>query len=380
MIVLMVAFYLLFPVLVICLCQRFPAVDKVGAVIICYIAGILIGNLPVLPAGSDRVLDGLTTVTIPIALPLLLFSLDIRQWLRLAGKTVLSLGLILVAVTVMAGAGSLLFGGRVDEAWKISGLMIGVYTGGTPNLAAIKTALSVEPSTYLAIHTADVAVSAVYILFAITVAQKFFLRFLPPFATRNADPGTDTREDINDYAGIFRRPVVIGLIKALGLSAGIFAIGGGLTLVLPDGVAMAAAILAITTLGIGASLIQRIRQLPKTFQFGQYFILVFCLAVASMADLGRLLHTAPVLLVWVTFMVFGTMLLHMLLAMVFKVDADTVLITSVSAICSPPFVPIVAGALKNREIVVSGLTTGIIGYAIGNYLGVFGAYLLRGLG
>ena len=117
-----------------------------------------------------------------------------------------------------------------------------------------------------------------------------------------------------------------------------------------------------------------------TFQLGQYFILIFCMAVASMAELSRLLDAAPILLIWVVFMVFGTMILHLLLSIVFKVDADTVLITSVAAICSPPFVPIVAGAIKNKEIVVSGLTTGIIGYAVGNYLGVLCAYLFRALG
>ncbi len=380
MIFLMVAFYVLFPVLVIYLCQRYPAVDKIGAVIICYIGGILIGNINILPEDSFKVLDTMTTVTIPIALPLLLFSLHIRQWLRLAGKTVISLGLIIVAVIFMAWAGNMMFSDKIDDAWKVSGLMIGVYTGGTPNLAAIKTALSVSPNTYLAVHTADVAVSALFILFAITIAQKIFLFFLPAFSPMNSRTGSDPGEDINCYAGIFQKPVVIGLCKALGLSILIFAIGGGLTLVLPKNLSMAAAILTITTLGIAASTIERIRKIPMTFQLGQYFILIFCLAVASMAELSLLLDTAPVLLLWVVFMVFGTMTLHLLLSIVFKVDADTVLITSVAAICSPPFVPIVAGALKNREIVVSGLTTGIIGYAVGNYLGVFCAYLFRTMG
>ncbi len=379
MIILTVAFYLLFPVLAIDLCRRYPAVEKVGAVIICYIAGILIGNIGLLGPNSTQVLDLLTTITIPIALPLLLFSLDIRQWFRLAGKTMVSLGLIIVAVTLMAAACSLLFSEHVDDAWKVSGLMIGVYTGGTPNLAAIKTALAVDPSMYLAIHTADVAVSAVYILFAITVARKFFLYFLPPFAASASIPDNHHLQDLNDYAGIFSRPIIIGLLKALGLSTAIFIIGGGLALVLPVSISMAAAILVITTLGIVAALFRRIRQIPMTFQLGQYFILIFCLAVSSMANLNRLIYTAPVILMWVTIMVFGTMLLHMLLAIVFKIDADTVLITSVAAICSPPFVPMVAGNLKNREIIVSGLTTGIIGYAVGNYLGVFGAYLFRGL-
>ncbi len=380
MIFLMVAFYVLFPALVIYLCQRYPFVDKIGAVIICYIAGILIGNLHLLPPDNFKVLDALTTVTIPVALPLLLFSMNIRRWFRLAGKTMISLGLIIVAVMVMALAGNLLFNSKVDDAWKVSGLMVGVYTGGTPNLAAIKTALAVDPSTYLAIHTADVAVSAVYILFAITFAQKIFLFFLPAFSSGNTHADTDPGNDINCYSGIFKKPVVIGLLKALGLSILIFAIGGGLTLVLPKSLSMAAAILVITTLGIAASTVPQIRKIPMTFQLGQYFILIFCMAVASMAELSRLLDAAPILLIWVVFMVFGTMILHLLLSIVFKVDADTVLITSVAAICSPPFVPIVAGAIKNKEIVVSGLTTGIIGYAVGNYLGVLCAYLFRALG
>jgi uncharacterized membrane protein len=44
---------------------------------------------------------------------------------------------------------------------------------------------------------------------------------------------------------------------------------------------------------------------------------------------------------------------------------------------SPPFVPVVAHALKNKYIIISGLIIGIIGYAIGNYLGVLLAYWIK---
>jgi uncharacterized membrane protein len=67
------------------------------------------------------------------------------------------------------------------------------------------------------------------------------------------------------------------------------------------------------------------------------------------------------------------------LAALFKIDADNVIIVSTALTCSPPFVPVVAGALKNKEIIISGITVGIIGYAIGNYLGVFIAYLFKSL-
>lgn len=47
----------------------------------------------------------------------------------------------------------------------------------------------------------------------------------------------------------------------------------------------------------------------------------------------------------------------------------TMIITSVSAICSPPFVPAMAAALNNSAVLISGLVTGVVGYAVGNYLG-----------
>ncbi len=55
---------------------------------------------------------------------------------------------------------------------------------------------------------------------------------------------------------------------------------------------------------------------------------------------------------------------------IFKIDADTTLISSVALINSPLFVPMVAQAMKNKSVIISGITIGIVGYAIGNYLGV----------
>ena len=62
---------------------------------------------------------------------------------------------------------------------------------------------------------------------------------------------------------------------------------------------------------------------------------------------------------------------------VIKIDADTVIISGSALICSPPFVPVVAAALKNKEIILTGMIVGVAGYAIGNYLGIFIAYLLK---
>jgi uncharacterized membrane protein len=38
-----------------------------------------------------------------------------------------------------------------------------------------------------------------------------------------------------------------------------------------------------------------------------------------------------------------------------------------------------AGALKNKDVIITGITVGILGYVIGNYLGVALGYFLKGL-
>ena len=75
---------------------------------------------------------------------------------------------------------------------------------------------------------------------------------------------------------------------------------------------------------------------------------------------------------------FGSVMLHMLLGWIFRVDADTLLVTSTAAIYGPPFVPPLCEALKNRHLLISGLTTGLVGYAVGTQLGLAVAKFLAG--
>jgi uncharacterized membrane protein len=373
----MLLFYLLFPVVAIQLCKRFSSIDKLGAVVVCYIAGIIVGNIGVIPHDFAKVQQPLMLINISLALPLMFFSLDIRRWTRLAGKSLLSFASQTVAITIVAVAGFFIFRAVVgQETWKLAGMFIGVYTGGTVNLGAIATALQTDQTLYIAAHTSDVVVSSVYLLFLMTLGQRFFLKFLPPFKkAENAEAVASFSFD--SYDGIFSRPVFVPLLGALGLALGIFIAGGLSFLVFNEDTAFVIAILVICTLGIVLSFIPAVRNIKMTYQAGNYFILIFSLVVSSMADMNKLVSTAPIMLVYVSFTVLACLLLHVLFAKVFKIDADTVIITSVAGICSPPLVPMVASALKNREIVITGVVTGIIGWVVGTYLGIAVAYILR---
>jgi uncharacterized membrane protein len=79
---------------------------------------------------------------------------------------------------------------------------------------------------------------------------------------------------------------------------------------------------------------------------------------------------------FMTVAVFVSLIIHALLCRLMRVDADSMVISSVSFINSPPFVPMVSAVMRNRRALVTGLGAGIVGYALGNHLGVLMAELL----
>jgi uncharacterized membrane protein len=413
----LVIFYVFTPLLILHLCHRYKFVNKLGAVIVAYLVGLLIGNIGLLPSFSPMLNDFLLTnpettakqieamhasgevgatdvlafkiyslrdmlmsVTILLAIPLLLFSANISQWKNLAGKTVTSvlIGFMSVVLVVVIGFFIFKLEGTKD-LWKVAGLLIGVYTGGTPNLASLKMMLEVDANTYILTHTYDLVVGVLYLAFLMTVGQRMFHKFLPKFPISTNEDFGDKHFGDDPFWGILKREKLVPLLKAFGIAIAIFAVGGALSLLVPKSRVMVVVILTVTTLSILASLIPSVNRIDKTFESGMYLILIFSLVVASMADIRNFAGLTPGLFGYISLAVFGSLFLQVILAKLFKVDADTTMITSVAFICSPPFVPVVAGALKNRHIIVSGITIGIIGYAVGNYLGYIVAEVLSKL-
>jgi len=310
-----------------------------------------------------------------------LFSMDVRKWFRMAGSTIASLLLGVFTVVLMIFIGYWIFGKNIPEAWKVAGMLTGIYTGGTPNMAALKTALNVETEVYLMTHTYEVALGAIYLIFILSVGQRVFLLWLRPFKIPETgsikEDDTDLEAEYESYTGFFKKGIFLPVLGAFGLSVVIFGVSFGLSRLFPESFTTAAIILLITTFGIAFSFVPKIKNIKKTFQAGMYIILIFSLVVSSMADIRKLVNISFDLFWYVGLAMFGSHLLHVFLARFLKIDADTVIISGSALICSPPFVPVVAGALRNREVILTGLIVGIAGYAIGNYLGVIVAYALK---
>ena len=382
-----ILFYLLAPAGVIWLCRRSALLAKAGAILLLYILGVVVANLFIFPfeGAAEKlfpVQDLLTSITIPLAMPLILFACDFRHWP--VKKALVSLVIGLVSVVVCVSAGYFLFRDRLGEqASGIAGMAVGLYTGGTPNLAAIKMMLGVDEATYVLMNSFDMLVSFVFLIFLMVIGIRLFRRILPvekaaaPAEAAAQDGGKMAQAETEMYRGIFTKEHFLPTLAALGLSVLIAGIGIGLSYLITGGINMIILILTLTTLAIVASFLPMVRKWEKSYDAGMYLVLIFSVVVASMVDLRSInFQEGAWLLAFIAFVIFGSLTLQVILGKLFKVDADTTVITSVAMINSPLFVPMIADAMKNRRVILTGITIGIIGYALGNYLGVLLANLL----
>ncbi len=410
----LVLFYLLVPLLLIYLCKTSTFLKRLGAVVLAYAVGLIAGNTGIIPSpgkvfreflSSDPSLskdaihnliatgqlqqsdllvnqvlsiqDIILTVTIGIAIPLLLFSLDIRKWLKLAKGAFLSLTLALISLIIVVFLGFYLFHSEIDQSPAVAGMLVGVYTGGTVNLAAIGKALGVNQDIYILTHTSDLIIGTVALLFLMTIAQRLFHTFLPKFGmihkAENLMQLEEENDDMENFDKLFQRKSIPDMFKSLGIATIIFVVGGGVSFLFPKYANATIAILLITTLALAGSLIRRINKLKNSFQLGMYLIIVFSLVISSKANLSQMFNdfeTVKYIFYYVLFVVFGSMTIHVGLSRIFKVDADTTIIAITALTYSPPFVPTVASAIKNKNVIISGLAIGILGYAFGTYLGI----------
>ncbi len=345
-----------------------------GPIILCYGAGILIGNIGV--PWDQNLSMSISEVAVPLAIPLILFSTDLKKWFKLAKKTMLSFVLVIISAMCAAIIAALFFSSKLEEGWKISGMLTGCYTGGTPNLMAIGMALDINSSSLVMVNTSDMILGGIYFFLMITVVKWGVRKILPPFKST----GDINEKDVSALMGIFsdgKSNGLKGISLAVLLSIASVGASVGIAILITGKMDAAIVILVVTTCGIALSFWKKVRNIRGSWSMGQYVILVFSFAIGSTADLNAFITSSPMILAYTATVMFSALFIHLLLSWIFKIDADTMLITSTAGIYGPAFIGPVAEALGNREVVMSGLVSGLVGYAVGNYLGLGIAHLIR---
>ena len=383
------ACYVLVPLLIIEGFKRWKWVQTLGTVVLAYAAGIIASLCgvfhfqdPEVAVSFSKMQSMMMNVAVPLAIPLMLFNCDFKLWTKALPKTAWALVGGIAAVLVSVVSGYFIFRNHIPEPATVSGMMTGIYTGGTMNFNALGASLGVDKSVMAIVLAFEMVITTPYIFFLLGGGYKIFRKLLPfkdiTHKGRTDEDNVETA-DVENYHGMLDKKNFWGMLKGLGLSVVILAIGAGLALLITGTLNELVVILTITTLAIIASFFKKVRELPKTFELGMFFILVFSVIVASMFDINSVNGASLYIGGFVLWIMFMSMLLHLIFCRIAKVSGDLFCVSQVGLLCSPPFVPPIVGAMKNKKVLISGIVVGLVGYAAGTYLGALLAWILGGI-
>lgn len=384
---LIIALYILVPVLIIECFKRWTWMQKIGTVVAAYAVGILFAltGFVHFQAGTEAALafgklqSTIMSVAVPLAIPLMLFNCDFRLWTKALPKTIWSLAGGIMAVLVAVVSGYFIFRTPdIPDFNKVAAMMTGIYTGGTMNFNALGASLGVDKTLMAIVLAFEMVLTTPYIFFIIGGGYKVFRKILPyQDITRKGRKDEEVQtKDVENYRGMFERKNVGGMFAGLGLSVLFLAVGAGLALLVTGTLNELVVILTITTLSIIASFFKKVRELPKTFELGMFFILIFSVIVASLFDIHSVNGGSLMIGLFVAWVMIIAAGLHLLFCRIAHVSGDLFCVSQIALLCSPPFVPPVVGAMQNKKVLISGIVIGLVGYAIGTYLGVAIALLL----
>jgi uncharacterized membrane protein len=366
---------ILLPALVLYFKERVKFIRMLSPIVVCYSIGIIAGNLPFLHL-NHTLLRNIAEVSVCLATPMLLFSCDFMKWLKNSRNTFISFFIGSLAVVIVSTISFLIFKDQIHECWKVAGMTVGLYTGATVNLTAIAIALNVKDETFIVLNSADLLFAGLYFLFLISIGKKVFGFILPPYKSYENASVSIALEEEKESTKRTNKEIAVAVLKSLAISIPIVGLVVGLSILFFGKMDSTFIILGITTFGIIFSFNKKINRLPYNYETGDYLLLMFALALGAMSSVAELVTGNFPLVIFVAIVVFASALIHVLIASLFRIENDTVIITSAAVLFGPAFILPVAESIKNREVIVAGLSMALLGNAFGTYLGISLAYLL----
>lgn len=347
--------------------KRFKTFKKLGAGAIAILIGIALTNSGFLP-GDSVAYDFLMTQGVSASIVLILLSVDIKS-IKAAGPTMLKAFLI--------GALGSAFGAMIMsyvlaksigvESYKLAAQFTGTYVGGGMNFAALGRAFNTSSDLFTAGIAADVIITAIWLVVCLAA---------PVLLTRS----NNNEEIIKDTTAIKDKSYT--LEKSLYRSDGSMKIAHLAVLVtitfgtifiseeLGRQLPYIPEILWLTTLVLLAAQIPYIKNISGGAMLGNYMLLLFLASNGAKSVVANIVAVGPA----VFYFAMGTIALHGIflfgLGYLLKIDAGTLAVASQANVGGSSSALALASARGYTDKILPGIAVGLLGYAVGNYLGL----------
>ena len=360
------------------LSERYKWGRLLSSICLCMLLGFIFANLGIIPHSAPAY-DAMSSVLLPVSIPLFLFKADLREIVKSTGKL---FGLFhIAAIGTMIGVVVCYFTlNGFENTRYILGLIGAGSVGGTVNVVAMANMFEIPPGimeSYLVVG--NFCVMFLFMLASAGKTNKFVLKHLP----RSADDlQVIAGENGADESSSFWGGKEIGLMdiaKGFGASFVIVGISSlvaswvqslGAPMFIEQMFGSVYMIMTLVTLFCATVFKKFFSSIRGTMEFGNICMLLWTVTVGASGVLSDILQNG--MLAAALFL--GVAIINLIVtffgAKLLKMSWSDAIVANLATVGGPPTAAAVAIANGWHSRIVPGILIGIWGYIIGNYCGI----------
>jgi len=355
--------------------ERYKGFRKLGAAAASILLAMVLSNAGLIP-GESQVYDFFTGYGVLAGTVLILLSVDLSS-IKAAGST-MAKAFVIGAVGSVAGAtimGFILFQSLGEETYKLSGQFAATYVGGGMNFAAIGHAFATAEELFTAGIAADVIITAFWLVACL--AAPILLKSAPEGGVETAPadtPGIESGHTLDK--ALYSSGGVVTLVN-LGAIVAIMVASIWVSTLLAGRFPAIPAVFWLTTLALVLAQLPQVKSLKGSTVVGNYLIMLFLACNGAKSVIAKIVEVGPE----VFYFAAGTVGIHGLVifgvGMMLRIDAGTLAIASQANVGGGTHAMAIATARGYNSRILPGVAVGIIGTALGNYIGLAVGNLMR---
>lgn len=365
--------------------QRYKWSAKVPGAVIALIIAISFSSFKIIPTDA-AVYDMVWAYVVPIAIPLLLFQVNVKSIFTESRRLLFIFLLSSIGTMLGAFIAFFTFKNVIPELDKISGMIGASYIGGGVNFAAMTAKLEPTKDMVASTIVADNLIMALYFIVLLTISAMswFRKRFKTPYIDEVEKNVNDSDENL---AASYWQPRNISLKDiAINMGASLLIVGISFTLAawlkplrsMVDNLALEILVsfitdpyLILTTLTfIVIFLFQKpFQKLNGSQELGTYMVYLFFVVIGIPASIPMIIQNAPLLLLFVVMIMLINLIVSLVFGKLFKFTLEEILLVCNANVGGPITAAAMAISKGWRTLVGPILVIGTVGYVIGNYAG-----------
>ena len=345
-----------------------------GAPLVSSLAALALANAGVMPT-SSATYDAINGFLLPLAVPMLLFTADVRRVLRGSAKLLpcFVVGAAGTTLGTLAAYAVVPMGALGQEGWKMASALMARHIGGAVNFVAVANALEMTPSIVAAGLAADNLMNALYFagLFALAKGvmpredEKEYDSIVEDSGA--AVEGEGAGEPFNVLNASYALAVAASVGYAAKLISGAFGLRG-----------MDIPIITLITVVLATAMPKRLGALAGSGEALATLVMqAFFVAVGASGSITLMITTAPSLFFFSCLQVAVHLAFLLAVGKIFMFDRAFALLASNACVGGPTTAAAMASSKRWKSLIVPSMLVGVLGYTVATFLGIaFGRAVL----